>query len=138
MSSLPNFLEGVRLIQSSSPGGVTITKTDDEDGEKSIQIEPGGKITVHKHSNGDAALAIPIVAIVFTFIWLIVKAIMAPFHNKNRLAGQAKSGVGLSEEEVAILHKLERTLSQMESRVEALETILIDQNRTAKNYGPKF
>ena len=139
MPSLPNFLEGVRLIQAPSPGVTMIKSDDDESGEKSIQIEPGGKITVHKHSSGDNDfLAVPIVAIVFTFIWLITKAIMAPFHNKNRVAGQTASGGGLTEEEVAILHKLERTLSQMEGRVEALETILIDQNRTAKNYGSKF
>ena len=137
MSSLPNFLEGVRQIQVSSPSSATANGSGNTGGE-TFQFDPGGKFTIVKHSNGDGALAIPIVAIVFTFIWLIVKAIMAPFHNKNRVAGQAVSGGGLSEEEIAILQKLQRTLSQMESRVEALETILIDQNRTAKNYGSKF
>ncbi len=130
-----NFLEGAQLIrvakddtasaESSSSGGTTIIGKD-------------GTVT-HKHSNGDEALAIPIVAIVFTFIWLITKAIMAPFSQRARQAQQVQPGSGgLSEEEVAILQKLQRTLSQMESRVEALETILIDQARTEKNYGSKF
>ena len=132
-----DFLEGPNLVRvvedgtvstgSSSSGGTTIISKD-------------GTVT-HKHSNGDEALAIPIVAIVFTFIWLITKAIMAPFSQRSRQTQQVpmgNMGGGLSEEEVAILQKLQRTLSQMESRVEALETILIDQSRTEKNYGSKF
>ncbi len=130
-----DFLEGPNLVRvvedgtvstgSSSSGGTTIIGKD-------------GTVT-HKHSNGDEALAIPIVAIVFTFIWLITKAIMAPFSHRVRQAQHTPAGgSGLSEEEVAILQRLQRTLSQMESRVEALETILIDQSRTEKNYGSKF
>ena len=139
MPSLPNFLEGVRLIQVPSPGVARISE-DDEPTEKTVEVSPTGKVTIHKHSSGDNDyLAVPLVFIVLGFVYLIVRAGMAPFHHKNRVAGQPASGGGLSEEEVAILHKLERTLSQMESRVEALETILIDQNRTtAKNYGSKF
>ena len=81
--------------------------------------------------------AVPIVAIVFTFIWLIVKAIMAPLTERNKRP-QTVSGGGLSDEEMAILEKLQRTLSQMESRVEALETILIEQTRNKEKYGSKL
>ena len=82
--------------------------------------------------------AVPIVAIVFTFIWLIVKAIMAPLTERNKRPPSALSGGSLSDEETAILEKLQRTLSQMESRVEALETILIEQTRSKEKYGSKL
>ena len=82
--------------------------------------------------------AVPIVAIVFTFIWLIVKAIMAPLTERNKRLPSAPAGGGLSDEETAILEKLQRTLSQMESRVEALETILIEQTRNKEKYGSKL
>ena len=81
--------------------------------------------------------AVPIVAIVFTFIWLIVKAIMAPLTERNKRP-PSMLGSGLSDEETAILEKLQRTLSQMESRVEALETILIEQTRSKEKYGSKL
>ena len=129
-----NFLEGARLIRIATDDPA-LTNSGSSNGT-TIQIGKDGTV-IHKHSNGDEVLAIPIVAIVFTFLWLITKAIMAPFHNRNRQAAVV-AGAGLTQEEIAILHKLQRTLSQMESRVEALETILIDQNRTAKNYGSKF
>ena len=82
--------------------------------------------------------AVPIVAIVFTFIWLIVKAIMAPLTERNKRPQAASGGGGLSDEEMAILEKLQRTLSQMESRVEALETILIEPARGKEKYGSKL
>ena len=130
-----NFSEGIQLIRVANDGSTRVSGAS-SDGT-TIEIGKEGTV-IHKHSNGDEVLAIPIVAIVFTFLWLITKAIMAPFHNRNRQAAAALASGGLSEEEVAILHKLQRTLSQMESRVEALETILIDQTRTEKNYGSKF
>ena len=79
-------------------------------------------------AEGDAAVAIPIVAIVFTFAWLIVKAIMRPF-SERILNGRATPG-GLSAEDQAVLARLHRTLTQMEARVDALETILVEQRRT--------
>ena len=89
------------------------------------------------HSGGDGFEVVPIVAIVFTFLWLIVKALMAPFTSR---AGKAPPPVqqsgGLTDEEHMILEKLQRTLAQMEDRVESLETILIEQRRSAK-YEPK-
>lgn len=131
-----NFSEGIQLIRVANDSSTHVDSSPSE----GTTIDIGnGRTVIHKHSNGDEVLAIPIVAIVFTFLWLITKAIMAPFHNRNRQAAAAlANGGGLSEEEVAILHKLQRTLSQMESRVEALETILIEQARTEKNYGSKL
>lgn len=101
----------------------------------------GTTVHITKHSNGDEFLAVPICAIVFTFIYLIIKAIMAPFTQRARLAAKQAAngnGGGLTQEEVAVLQKLQRTLSQMESRVEALETILIETARTEKKYGSKL
>jgi flagellar biosynthesis/type III secretory pathway M-ring protein FliF/YscJ len=88
----------------------------------------------------DPDSAVPIVAIVFTFIWLIVKALMAPF--TQRAAAKAKHAEAnqgaLSEEEHAALANLERTLANMERRVESLETILIETQRSKENYGTKL
>lgn len=80
----------------------------------------------------------PIVAIVFTFIWLIIKAIMAPITERSKRPQAAPGAGGLGEEEAAILEKLQRTLSQMESRVEALETILIETTHSKEKYGSKL
>ncbi len=88
-------------------------------------------------SHGDEFLAIPIVAIVFTFLWLIVKALMAPFTARAGKGAPVGQTGGLTEEEHLILDKLQRTLGQMEDRVEALETILIEQRRTQEKYEPK-
>ncbi len=83
--------------------------------------------------------AIPIVAIVFTFLYLIVRALMAPFTNRNKRGAQPPVVMeGLSAEEAALLEKLQRTLVQMENRVESLETILIDSTRTKEKYGTKL
>ena len=89
-------------------------------------------------AESDLSEAVPIVAIVFTFIWLIVKAIMAPLTERNKRPQVASGSGGLSDEEMAILEKLQRTLSQMESRVEALETILIEPARSKEKYGSKL
>ena len=136
-----HFLEGVRVIPILGAGVSTPAKDQsDSDGTTTEVDSANGKIVVHKHSSGGSEfLAVPICAIVFTFIYLIIKAIMAPFTQRARNAKQVPGGSGgLTQEEVAVLQKLQRTLSQMESRVEALETILIEQARTEKNYGPKL
>ena len=88
-------------------------------------------------ANGDEILAVPIVAIVFTFLWLIVKALMAPFTARATKGLPPPPAGGLSDQEHAVLEKLQRTLSQMEDRVEALETILIETRRTSEKYEPK-
>ena len=89
----------------------------------------------------DLSEAVPIVAIVFTFIWLIIKAIMAPLterSKRSRPPASAGYSGGFTEEELAVLEKLQHTLAQMESRVESLETILIEQTRTKEKYGSKL
>jgi flagellar biogenesis protein FliO len=80
---------------------------------------------------------VPIVAIVFAFIWLIVKAIMAPFV-QNASRKQSVAADRLTEEEHAILVKMQQTLSDMENRIEALETILIENRRSRDSYEPKL
>ena len=130
---MPNFLDGVcvfNVLAQAKPGVQETPYTEEPD--------PTPKSKHHSDDGDNDFLAVPLAAIVFTFLYLIVKAIMAPFHNKNQIAGQKNSGGGLTQEEVAVLQKLQRTLVQMESRVEALETILIEQARTEKNYGPKL
>ncbi len=82
----------------------------------------------------------PVVAISFTFVWLIVKALMAPFTQRAKLNAEraANQAGGLSDEEHASLANLQRTLANMESRVESLETILIETQRAKENYGTKI
>ena len=75
------------------------------------------------------------------FVFLIVRSVMAPFTQRAaaRRAGSvpAPGGQGLTDDEQAILLKLQRTLVQMERRIESLETILIDETRTKEKYGTK-
>ena len=77
---------------------------------------------------------VPIVAIVFCFGWLSIKAIVNAFVGRgaNRQAGR------LSADDQAIVEKLQRSLTQMESRVESLETILVETRRAKESYGTKF
>ena len=88
----------------------------------------------------DSGDAVPVVAITLTFVWLIVKALMAPFTQRARLRADAATdrGGALSAEEHAALENLQRTLANMERRVESLETILIETQRTKENYGTKL
>ena len=118
-------------------------KDNDGTDEKTVRVSKDGVVVVkHKKSSSDdnvPAVVVPCVAIFFVFSYLIVRALMAPFSNRNR-RGAAPPVVmgGLSAEETALLEKLQRTLMQMESRVESLETILIDQARTKEKYGTKL
>ncbi len=138
-----NFLEDVCVIPMLAAGTARPSPGADQSdsGGTTAEIDPSNaKIIVHKHSSDSVEfLAVPICAIVFTFAYLTVKAIMAPFTQRARAArAMPPGGGGLTQEEVAVLQKLQRTLVQMESRVEALETILIEQARTEKNYGSKL
>ncbi len=66
---------------------------------------------------------------------------MAPFTHRAKAGHNPfppPGNGGLTQEEVAVLQKLQRTLAQMESRVESLETILIETARTEKKYGSKL
>ena len=107
--------------------------SDDKDDSSDVTINNGTKSIVvhHGKSHDDFPVAVvPALAITFTFLWLIVRALMAPFTNRAKRGSQVTVSEGLSAEETAILEKLQRTLAQMESRVESLETILIDTART--------
>lgn len=111
-------------------------------------------VTMLGDSDDALVFAVPIVAIVCTFAWLIVKALVSPFANRSDPpngkgspyrrwrsgpGGEAAPAAGgLSEEEQAILRRLQQTLVQMERRIESLETILIDQSRTNEKYGTKL
>ena len=116
---------------------------DDDDSDRTTSHQGAPKaIIVHKAKSKDGDndgvfAAIPIVAIVFTFLYLIVRALMAPFNNRQKRGAQLPAG-GLGDEEAAIVEKLQRTLAQRESRVESLETILIDQARNKEKYGTKL
>ena len=115
----------------------------DNDGSADVTVNNGTKsVVIHhskSHDSGIPSQVIPIVAITFTFLYLIVRALMAPFTKRGKRGAEAPVVMeGLSAEEAAILEKLQRTLVQMESRVESLETILIDPARTKEKYGSKL
>ncbi len=83
---------------------------------------------------------VPVTAVTLTFVWLIIKALMAPFTQRAAAKAQAAESRegGLSDEEHAALDNLQRTLANMERRVESLETILIETQRAKENYGTKL
>lgn len=82
---------------------------------------------------------IPIVAIVMTFAWLIVKALISPFvrpKEKTDKSGKASAAESAKESstpagsDVAAIRQMQATLDRMEARVEALETILLERTRS--------
>ena len=120
---------------------------EDQDGGSAVTVQNGDKsIVIHRHhsaSDDVPFVVFPITTVTLRFIYLVVKTLMAPFtqraSKRNAVPATASVGSrGLSEEEQAILLKLQRTLGQMERRIESLETILIDQSRTKENYGTKL
>ncbi len=114
--------------------------SEDNDSDKSYTGTPSGHSKKHSSSGDTGIEVVPIVAIVFVFLWLIVKALMAPFTQRAARRGQVPPDGAqvLSEEEQAVLIKLQRTIVQMERRIESLETILIDEHRTKEKYGHKI
>lgn len=106
-------------------------------GQDGITIDLGGSRRRSSDSSHNSASGevVPIVFFVFLFLYLIVRAIMAPFSRKNRGVQSSQpgnfAGGGFSQEEVALIQKMQRTLNQMETRVEALETILIEQQQAS-------
>lgn len=82
-------------------------------------------------SNDIPSEVIPIVAIVFTFVWLIIKTLVSPFvaAKANKKAGANASPSG---DEALLIRQMQQTLTKMEERVEALETILLEQSRSQK------
>ncbi len=84
---------------------------------------------------------VPVVAIVFCFLWLIVKALVSPFVAKkdrckkgdaSEAASSASTTTPPSASEFDAIRQLSQTLARMEARVEALETILIERSRSSK------
>ncbi len=146
---VPFLASSIRVVK--SDGSSTTINSDeaehaadaDTTANKSITSAPS-KHSRHSDSSDDIpAVVVPIVAIVFVFLWLIIKTLMAPFTQRNAKSGKYVPVApipqgGFSDEEVALLHKLTQTLAQMERRVESLETILIDQTRTKEKYGTKL
>ena len=116
--------------------------SDSSDGESPPTTSHAATPSKHHRSDSgdDAGTIVPIVAIFFVFLWLIVKSVMAPFTQRAARRGQGGTvgAQGLSDEEQAVLLKLQRTLTDMESRIESLETILIDEHRTKEKYGNKI
>ena len=86
-------------------------------------------------SSGFDSEVVPVVAIVFTFVWLIVKTLVSPFvaakANKNAVA-KAGGNATPSGDEALLIRQMQQTLTKMEERVEALETILLEQSRSQK------
>ena len=118
-------------------------KDGQESGDTTIRNGTNSVVIHHKHSDTDSpGFVVPCVAIFFVFSWLIVKAVMAPFNQraaaKRTGSTPPASGQVLTDDEQAILLKLQRTIVQMERRVESLETILIDQTRNKEKYGTKL
>lgn len=78
---------------------------------------------------------IPVVAIVFTFTWLIVKTLVSPFvqARANKMAAKSSGTATPSTgEDSVLIRQMQKTLTKMEERVESLETILIEQSRSQK------
>lgn len=85
-------------------------------------------------SNDIPSEVIPIVAIVFTFVWLIIKTLVSPFvtAKANKNAAKAGGNATPSGDEALLIRQMQQTLTKMEERVEALETILLEQSRSQK------
>ena len=143
------FLVGQVQITKSDGTVVRIGGDKSSDQSNGDSSEENSSTTTHtgtpskhaKHSSSDGmdGTVVPIVAIVFVFLWLIIKALMAPFTQRNARRAATTGGTqALSEEEQAVLLKLQRTIVQMEQRIESLETILIDEHRTKEKYGTKI
>ena len=138
--SIPPIPEAFTAPTSSSGDEVV---THNADGS-SVKIGKDGVIVIqgtpkhHSSMSTSSGLsdAVPIVAIVFCFGWLSIKAIV------NAFAGRAsnRQSARLSAEEQALVERLQRTIAQMESRIESLETILVETRRStqSQSYGTKF
>ena len=144
---LPFLASSVQVVKKD---GSTVTinsdgQSDESDGDTPSATSHAGASSKKHHSSSSSTdgldgTVVPVVAIVFVFVWLIIKALMAPFTQKagRRAQGMAGPAVGLSDEEQAVLLKLQRTIVDMEGRIESLETILIDEHRTKEKYGTKI
>ena len=85
-------------------------------------------------SSNNFSEAVPIVAIIFGCIFLIIKTIAkAVVETSNRKYDRAQAaGKGAGPSDVSAIRQMQQTLTKMEERVEALETILIEHTRSQK------
>jgi hypothetical protein len=86
-------------------------------------------------SSSNFSEAVPIVAIIFGCIFLIIKTITKAVVETNarkydRAQAAGKNPGGPSD--VSAIRQMQQTLTKMEERVEALETILIEHTRSQK------
>ena len=129
-STVPKNSSGDEVITRSADGSSVVIH---KDGTVAIQGTPRHHSSMSTSSGLDDA--VPIVAIVFCFGWLSIKAIVNAFAGRG--SGSKQSG-RLSAEEQALVEKLQRSIAQMESRIESLETILVETRRSNQSYGTKF
>ena len=83
----------------------------------------------------DLGDVVPIVAIVFGCGFLIVKTITKAIVDVNLKKNQTNPAAGKSSggpSDVTAIRQMQQTLTKMEERVEALETILIEHTRSQK------
>lgn len=115
----------------------SLAKTGKANPALTVQVDGSSRRSRHSGGGGDGAYAaIPIVFIIFLFMFLMVNAITK---NLGRRAAWRHQGnpaaniptAGFAPDEQALVQKMGATLTRMESRVEALETILADPRRTA-------
>ncbi len=141
------FLASSVVVHKADGSTVTVNSdgspapADEDRSESSAGTSTAPGHSKHHSSSSDTGIeVVPIVAIVFVFLWLIVKALMAPFTQRAARRNDVPSNGAqvLSEDEQAVLVKLQRTIVQMERRIESLETILIDEHRTKEKYGNKI
>ena len=87
-------------------------------------------------SSSNFSEAVPIVAIIFGCIFLSIKAItkaVVEMNVRKNERGGATAGKGSSgPSDVTAIRQMQHTLTKMEERVEALETILIEHTRSQK------
>ncbi len=87
-------------------------------------------------SSGGLSEAVPIVAIIFgcgvAIVRIISKAVVEAGNRKyDRAQAAAGKGAG-GPSDVSAIRQMQQTLTKMEERVEALETILIEHTRSQK------
>lgn len=89
-------------------------------------------------TSGFSDPTVPVVAIIFGVGFLIVKTIMktvvevnARKYDRAQAAAGKGAGAGTSSD-VSAIRQMQQTLTKMEERVEALETILIEHTRSQK------
>jgi hypothetical protein len=87
-------------------------------------------------TSSDISYAVPILAIIFGCGFLIVKTITRAVvevklkKHERTVGATGKGSSGPSE--VTAIRQMQQTLTKMEERVEALETILIEHTRSQK------